>query len=62
MSQADSGALDWRKSTRCESQHCLEVARFSDGLAIRNSTEPTRYLTFTRSVWRNFLESLSARD
>jgi hypothetical protein len=60
MSQPDAIVTSWRKSSRCESQHCLEVAGLAEGLAVRNSTDPTRVLVFARPAWRKFLANLSA--
>lgn len=58
MSQAVSVLVTWRKSTRCESQHCVEVAEFADGCAVRNSTSPDRQITFTAPAWRAFITTL----
>jgi hypothetical protein len=55
-----SSSLDWRKSTRCESGACVEVALTVDQLvAVRNSTEPSGpVLTFSRDAWRAFIEDI----
>lgn len=58
MPQSDLVVTGWRKSSRCESQHCVEVARTTDGLAVRNSTDPEDRLVFTRPAWRAFLAGL----
>lgn len=58
MPQSDLVVTGWRRSSRCESQHCVEVARTVDGLAVRNSTDPRHRLTFVGSAWRAFLVDL----
>lgn len=58
MSQTGSVGVDWRKSTRCESQHCVEVARVGAEVAVRNSIEPDRFIVFGGSAWRAFLDTV----
>nr|MDT0658447.1 DUF397 domain-containing protein [Micromonospora sp. DSM 115978] len=56
----DLATATWRKSGRCESQHCVEVARFDGGVAIRDSTDPGRHIRFGRASWREFIITLRA--
>ncbi|MDG4828934.1 DUF397 domain-containing protein [Solwaraspora sp. WMMD1047] len=60
MSPTDSTAITWRRSGRCESQHCVEVARVDDDVAIRDSTDPAHHLRFDRAGWRAFVATLRA--
>lgn len=62
MLQSDLVVTGWRKSSRCESQHCVEVARTADGLAVRDSTDPRHRLAFTESAWRAFTTGLRIGD
>jgi hypothetical protein len=58
MPQTGSGSIDWRKSTRCESQHCVEVARVGAGVAVRDSTDPDQFVVFDVAAWRAFVGTL----
>jgi len=60
MSQIGSAGLAWRKSTRCESQHCVEVAQVAAGMAVRDSTDPGWVIIFDGPSWRAFLGTLRA--
>lgn len=62
MSQTGSAVTIWRKSTRCESQQCVEVARVDSGMAVRNSTDPSRHIVFDVPVWQRFLDTLGTGD
>ncbi|GLI00088.1 DUF397 domain-containing protein [Phytohabitans aurantiacus] len=61
---AHSGAVSatWRKSTRCESHACVEVARAPEAVAIRNSTLPQEHLSFAVPVWRAFVAGVRAGE
>ena len=54
---ADAAALDlpWRKSRRCESSQCLEVAATVAGAAVRNNSRPDTHLRVDRDSWRELL-------
>lgn len=58
MSQSGAVETTWRRSGRCESQHCVEVALLTGAMAVRNSTDPTRRLVFSGSAWQAFLKGL----
>ncbi|WP_422773522.1 DUF397 domain-containing protein [Plantactinospora sp. WMMC1484] len=59
MSQTGSAELVWRKGTRCESQHCVEVAQVRGGAAaVRDSVDPAHSLLFGAAAWRAFLHGL----
>jgi len=65
----DRPAVVWRRSTRCSSGTCVEVATVGS-----NSTERQRYLvrdskdprspelTFDRAAWRTFIEGVKNGD
>lgn len=61
MSQTGSAELIWRKSTRCESQHCVEMAQVGAGVAVRDSVDPEQFVTFDGAAWRAFVDTLPAR-
>jgi hypothetical protein len=49
----------WRKSTRCGTVNCVEVATVDDGFAVRDSkdlTGPT--LGFDPTAWTDFTTAL----
>jgi hypothetical protein len=55
------GKLDWRKSSRCESSGCIEVAFTEQGVAVRDSkVDDGPVLTFSTDAWRAFLDDLRA--
>ena len=46
----------WRRSTRCDTNSCVEVATADEGEFIRNSRESEgSALTFTRAEWDAFV-------
>jgi hypothetical protein len=53
------GRMQWRRSTRCESASCLEVANDGTTVRMRNSTHPDGpELSFTTDEWVTFLNGL----
>lgn len=53
---ADTERLQWRKSTRCEANACLEVARLEGGVVIRDGKDPNGpRLVFAARQWTSFL-------
>ncbi|GAA3016445.1 DUF397 domain-containing protein [Streptosporangium longisporum] len=52
--------LVWRKSSLSGGQqNCVEVAQIGDSVAVRDSKDPDGpRLTFTRSVWLDFVAGL----
>lgn len=50
------GSIQWRRSSRCESGACVEVAQFDGMVAIRDSKDVAgRVLIFTVEEWIAFL-------
>ncbi|MEV4626312.1 DUF397 domain-containing protein [Micromonospora sp. NPDC049523] len=62
MSQPGPVTGTWRKSTRCESQKCVEVSEVTAGMAVRNSTDPDRYVVFPATAWQAFVDTVRARE
>jgi hypothetical protein len=52
----------WRRSSRCESHNCVEVALAPDGVRIRDSASPDGPgITIGNAAWRAFCAGLKAR-
>ena len=62
MNRVDWTRVTWHKSTRSNgSGDCVEVAKLTDGVAVRDSKDPNGpILTFAASEWLAFLAG--ARD
>ena len=45
----------WVKSTRCESNSCVECRKVDGGVEVRNSTNPDHVLFFTDDEWQAFI-------
>ena len=59
----DATPLGWRKSTRCDSASCVEVAIGSERVAVRDSKDrngPT--LMFSPAEWSAFVAGVRAGD
>jgi hypothetical protein len=55
--------LDWRKSGRCDSNACVEVAMTAAGVAMRNSTNPDGpVLVFGRGEFARFRKAACANE
>lgn len=50
---------EWRKSSRCDSNACVEVAQSGSGFMIRDNTQPERHLTFDCVSWKGLLQAIS---
>jgi hypothetical protein len=56
-------SLAWRKSGRCDTASCVEVAPDRDGMVMRDSKDPNGpILRFTRKQWSDFLVAARAGD
>ncbi|GAA4434979.1 DUF397 domain-containing protein [Phytohabitans houttuyneae] len=60
MTQTHSVTDVWRKSARCETHNCVEVAKRTGEVAIRNSAVPDAQLAFDRPVWAAFISGVRA--
>ena len=53
----------WRKSSRCGSTTCVEVAKVADKYLIRDSKNPdAAALAFTPQEWDAFVQGVTAGD
>ena len=52
----------WRRSSRCASGNCIEVAESADGFLIRDSKNPEHVLTFSVAEWDAFTNGVKAGD
>jgi len=58
---ATQAPLVWRKSGRCDSGTCVEIASSGDGVAMRDSKEPDGpVLHIARDQWTDFLAGVRA--
>jgi hypothetical protein len=56
-----SAAISWRKSSRCASGACVEVADAVDMVLMRDSKSPAGApLEFPKGVWADFMVDLKA--
>jgi hypothetical protein len=53
----------WRKSSRCGTATCVEVAKIDDTYLIRDSKNPeVAALSFTKAEWEAFVEGVNAGE
>ena len=53
----------WRKSSRCGTSTCVEVAKIDDNYMIRDSKNPeAAALSFTKAEWEAFVEGVNAGE
>jgi hypothetical protein len=53
----------WRKSSRCGTSTCVEVAKVEDQYLIRDSKNPAApALSFTQAEWDAFVEGVAAGE
>ena len=57
MSQHEPVAV-WRKSSRCDSNHCVEVAVRDNGVAVRDTTRPDTHLSFDNRSWHGLVQAI----
>ncbi len=56
-------AVDWRKSTFCDTSACVEVGPVGDQIALRDSKDPDGpVLRFTRQEWTAFVAGVGAGE
>jgi hypothetical protein len=63
MTNSTGVVLAWRKSTRCESQHCVEVAHVPGGaMLVRDSKNVSgAVLAFTPGAWSAFVDGFAPK-
>ena len=61
MLDSSLGGLEWRRSSRCNSGSCVEVAQLGELIAVRSSVDPEGVmLTVGRAEWQDFLSRARA--
>ncbi|MDG4822269.1 DUF397 domain-containing protein [Asanoa sp. WMMD1127] len=56
-----SAAISWRKSSRCASGACVEVADAVENVLMRDSKSPEGTpLAFPKGVWTDFMIDIKA--
>jgi len=59
----ESNIIAWRKSTRCGSNACVEVAKVDGEYLVRDSKNPDLgTLSFTEAEWTAFTEGVVAGE
>jgi len=48
--------LAWRRSTKCASGSCVEVAKTDGRVLVRNSDEPDTVVSFSLDEWSAFID------
>jgi hypothetical protein len=55
--------MRWQRSTRCDADHCVEVAFVGDRVLLRSSHHPSGpVITFTGAEWREFCVAVATGD
>lgn len=60
MSQGQSAGHAWRKSSRCDSNLCVEVSLRGGEVAVRDNAAPERHLSFDSGSWTTLLRAIHA--
>jgi hypothetical protein len=59
----ENNNIAWRKSSRCGSNACVEVAKVDGQYLVRDSKNPqTAALSFTEAEWAAFTEGVTAGE
>jgi hypothetical protein len=56
------GTHTWRKSTRCDTSACVEIATAGDAVLMRNSTIAHDVLSLSVDAWRSFVAGVKHGD
>jgi hypothetical protein len=60
---ANFDSVNWRKSTRCGTNTCVEVAVVDNEYLVRDSKNPdTAPLSFTQEEWTAFVAGVNAGE
>jgi hypothetical protein len=55
--------FDWRRSSRCETGNCVEVARINGEYVLRDTKQPDGpRLRFSNLEWHAFVEAVRAGE
>ena len=60
MDSSHLDGLEWRRSSRCESAACVEVAKLDAMIMIRDSAEPGSSVAISHDIWRGFVSGVQA--
>ena len=53
----------WRKSRRCESAHCVEIADLgTTGVGLRDSVSPAQHLVVSTEAFRAFVAGVKTGE
>jgi hypothetical protein len=52
----------WKKSRRCESGHCVEIADLAGAVGIRDSVTPQQHLIFSTASFQAFLGGVKSGE
>ncbi|GIM95281.1 DUF397 domain-containing protein [Paractinoplanes toevensis] len=56
----ESNSVNWRKSSKCASNACVEVAKVEGGVMVRDSKNPDHApLKFTPEEWLAFVAGVN---
>ncbi|GAA1642358.1 DUF397 domain-containing protein [Catellatospora bangladeshensis] len=55
-------AATWRKSSRCDSVTCVEVAVFPGAVGLRDSTDPLQHLMLSPESFQALIEGVKAGE
>ena len=57
------GSVVWRRSSRCDTQTCVEVAHTNGGVLLRDAKDPTGpVLAFSHEAWISFTAGVAQGD
>jgi hypothetical protein len=56
------GTHAWRKSSRCDTSACVEIATADDAVLMRNSTIAHDVLSLPVDAWRSFVAGVKRGD
>jgi hypothetical protein len=60
---ADMPEADWRRSSYCEVNSCVEVSFVGDSVALRDSKDRNGpVLQFSKTAWIEFLDGVRNRE
>jgi Domain of unknown function (DUF397) len=55
--------VQWRRSSRCANNACVEVAKIGEAYLVRNSKDPQgAVLSFSEGEWKAFAAGVAAGD
>jgi hypothetical protein len=58
-----SPPAEWRRSSYCDANACVEFARMGDVVALRDSKDPRGpILQFSRAAWNDFVAGVNEGD